>query len=110
MVRANAVQLRRVVVNLMTNASEAIPEEGGEITVRTSYVRREAGSVAINGAESSLTEAVLLEITDTGAGMTEDIQARIFDPFFTTKFDGRGLGLAAVQGIVRSHGGTIKVI
>ena len=53
---------------------------------------------------------IRLEVSDTGCGMTEEVQARIFDPFFTSKFAGRGLGLASVQGIIRSHGGAIKVV
>jgi CheY-like chemotaxis protein len=53
---------------------------------------------------------VRLEVTDSGCGMTEQVQARIFDPFFTSKFAGRGLGLASVQGIVRGHGGAIRLV
>jgi two-component system, cell cycle sensor histidine kinase and response regulator CckA len=97
-VRANAAQMRQVVMNLITNASEALGENGGTISLTMRRVR--------SGAEDYLR----LEVGDTGCGMAEETQARIFDPFFTTKFAGRGLGLAAVRGIVRSHGGVINVI
>ena len=109
-VRANASQMWRIVMNLVTNASEALAEDGGVIAVRTARVCRDLGSVAGSGTDPADRDYVKLEVSDTGCGMSEEIQARIFDPFFTTKFAGRGLGLAAVQGIVRSHGGTIKVV
>jgi PAS domain S-box-containing protein len=95
-VHANPAQIRQVVMNLITNASEAIGERHGVIRVRTTTVSR-------------ANDYLKLEVSDTGSGMTPEIQSRIFDPFFTTKFTGRGLGLATVQGIVRSHAGTINV-
>jgi PAS domain S-box-containing protein len=98
-IRANAAQLRQVVMNLITNASEALGECEGSIFVGMRQVRFGEG----------LDPYISLEVADTGCGMTEETQSRIFDPFFTTKFAGRGLGLAAVQGIIRSHGGTINV-
>jgi signal transduction histidine kinase/CheY-like chemotaxis protein len=104
-VRANAPQLRRILMNLVTNASEALAEDRGVIAVATAWV----GS-AKSGTDLRGRDYVRLEVSDTGCGMSEEIQARIFDPFFTTKFAGRGLGLASVQGIVRSHGGTIEVV
>ena len=107
-VRANAPQIRQIVMNLVTNASEALPQGGGSITVTTARVSRDAGS--ISGTDLPERDYVRLEVADTGCGMNDEIQARIFDPFFTTKFAGRGLGLASVQGIVRSHGGAIKVV
>jgi two-component system, cell cycle sensor histidine kinase and response regulator CckA len=97
-VRANAAQMRQVVMNLITNASEALGENGGTI------------SLAVRQIQSGAEDYLRLEVGDTGCGMTEETQARIFDPFFTTKFAGRGLGLAAVRGIIRSHGGTINVV
>ena len=104
-VRANAPQLRRILMNLVTNASEALAEGSGVITVATAWV-----DSAKSGTDLCDSDYVRLEVSDTGCGMSEEIQARIFDPFFTTKFAGRGLGLASVQGIVRSHGGTIQVV
>jgi PAS domain S-box-containing protein len=98
-IRANAAQIRQVVMNLITNASEALGECEGSIFVSIRQVRAGHGPDPYIG----------LEVADTGCGMTEETQSRIFDPFFTTKFAGRGLGLAAVQGIIRSHGGTINV-
>ncbi|MDP9169602.1 MAG: ATP-binding protein [Acidobacteriota bacterium] len=85
-------QLQQVIMNLVINASDAIGEKEGQILVRT----REA-------------HGVCFEVRDTGCGMDEATKNRIFDPFFTTKANGRGLGLAAVLGIVRNHGGTLLV-
>jgi PAS domain S-box-containing protein len=101
-VRANVVELRQVILNLVTNASEALGGKAGSITIATrrSTAGQQRGSTA---------EYVELEVTDTGCGMTDDVRERIFDPFFTTKFPGRGLGLSAVQGIVRRYGGLINV-
>jgi PAS domain S-box-containing protein len=108
-VLANPAQIRQVVMNLITNASEAIGEGGGVIRIATSEVQAEGGSsVSLRGQREG--GGVRLEVSDTGCGMTEETRAKIFDPFFTTKFAGRGLGLAAVHGIIRSHGGTINVI
>jgi signal transduction histidine kinase len=93
----NATQIRQIVMNLIINASQAIGEKDGVISVST---LRAAGGRH---------HFVRLEISDTGCGMTEEEKARIFDPFFTTKPGGHGLGLAVVHGIVNSHGGAINV-
>jgi PAS domain S-box-containing protein len=95
-IRANASQMRQVVMSLVTNASEAIGREPGKIRVATSRAAP-AG------------EGVRLEVSDTGCGMSEDVLRKVFDPYYTTKFPGRGLGLPAVQGIVRGHGGSIRI-
>jgi two-component system, cell cycle sensor histidine kinase and response regulator CckA len=110
-VEADATQLRQVVMNLVTNASEAIGDRSGLITLRTGTAElgRAFLSEAVLDAELPEGRYVFIEVSDTGAGMDELTQARIFDPFFTTKFTGRGLGLAAVLGIVRGHGGTIRL-
>jgi PAS domain S-box-containing protein len=92
-VMGNAAQIRQMVMNLILNASEAIGEKDGLITVTTSRVR----------------DLLRLEVSDTGRGMTERERLRVFDPFFSTKFAGRGLGLSVVQGVVRAHGGTIHL-
>jgi PAS domain S-box-containing protein len=106
-VRANAAQIRQVVMNLITNASEALGEREGVISVNVAEVHLGPDCQVLNLSEG---DYIRLEVSDTGHGMTEEIQTRIFDPFFTTKFAGRGLGLAAAQGIIRSHGGAILVI
>ena len=102
-VPGNAPQIRQVMMNLVINASEAIGEKEGVIQVATSRV---------NGGPANLPagDYVRLEVSDTGCGMTEEVKAKIFDPFFSTKFPGRGLGLAVVQGIVRSQGGAIHLM
>jgi two-component system, cell cycle sensor histidine kinase and response regulator CckA len=111
MVEGDAVQLRQVVMNLVTNAADAVgeaaPRGGGRITLRTSIVG--ADVIGQAAAERPATDYVRLEVSDNGVGMAEGVQKRMFDPFFTTKAKGRGLGLAAVVGIVRSHGGILRV-
>jgi signal transduction histidine kinase len=110
-VQANAAQIRQVVMNLVTNASEEIGERHGVIRVTTSQVRVGPGGAHVTGTATLPLGAYLkLKVSDTGSGMTPEVQARIFDPFFTTKSTGRGLGLTAVQGIVRSHFGAISVV
>ncbi len=104
-------QLQQVIMNLVINASEAIGERPGEITLTTGRLRPQAADWVgtLLSPEEVAPEYVCLELRDTGCGMSPDTLAKIFDPFFTTKFLGRGLGLAAVLGIVRSHGGVLKV-
>jgi CheY-like chemotaxis protein len=106
-VLANAAQLRQLVMNLIANASEALGERVGQIAVTTTEISLGPGE---SPAPLPPGDYLQLEIRDTGIGMTEEVQRKIFDPFFTTKFTGRGLGLAAVQGIVRSHGGAIGFV
>ncbi|MDP1831630.1 MAG: PAS domain S-box protein [Geothrix sp.] len=110
-VEADAAQIQQVVMNLVTNAAEAIGDAEGRVTLRSGL--RDLGETDVTGlrvAEAlSPGPFVYLEVVDTGPGMDGKTQARIFDPFFTTKFTGRGLGLAAMQGIVRSHGGGVEI-
>jgi PAS domain S-box-containing protein len=108
-VRANAAQLRRVVMNLVTNASEAIGDRDGVICVNTSRVTvdRKWGAISDHLADGDYLQ---LEVTDTGRGMSVETQAKVFDPFFTTKSAGHGLGLAVVEGIVRGLGGSIHLL
>jgi len=104
-------QLRQVVMNLITNASDALGERGGTIAISTGrmHVKLEQITEFVLGENIADGEYVLLEVSDSGCGMDAQTKARIFDPFFSTKFSGRGLGLAAVLGIVRGHGGAIRV-
>jgi two-component system cell cycle sensor histidine kinase/response regulator CckA len=109
-VLANSVQIRQVVMNLITNASEALGDKKGVISIAVSKVESRPDPSVDRQPDSPGSDYLRLEVSDSGNGMTDDVLARIFDPFFTTKFAGRGLGLAAVQGIVRGNGGTIKVV
>jgi two-component system, cell cycle sensor histidine kinase and response regulator CckA len=109
--QADGSQMQQVFMNLAINAAEAIGDKTGLIAVRTGlqqidqrYIRDE-----LQSAEIEPGSYVYLEVRDTGCGMDEATKAKIFDPFFTTKFTGRGLGLAAVAGIVRGHNGAIGV-
>ncbi|MDT8397618.1 MAG: PAS domain S-box protein [Pseudomonadales bacterium] len=110
-IMADVTQIRQVIMNLITNASDAIGERSGIITLRTGMLYVDHRYFLTTRLFDELPEGdyVYMEVSDTGAGMDAATQAKIFDPFFTTKFSGRGLGLAAVQGIVRGHNGLIKI-
>jgi signal transduction histidine kinase len=110
-VEGDATQIRQVIMNLIMNASDALGEQSGVISISTgsTYVDRAYLSSAIVDGDLPEGEYVYLEVADTGIGMDEETRARMFDPFFTTKFVGRGLGLAAVMGIVRGHRGAITL-
>ncbi|MDX1688355.1 MAG: GAF domain-containing protein [Candidatus Promineifilaceae bacterium] len=110
-VEADPGQMQQVVMNLIMNAAEAYQGRPGTVHVETSTltVTDESGRVTLSGLPLDAGEYVCLMVQDWGAGMDQETMERIFDPFFTTKFTGRGLGLAAVQGIVRSHKGSIQV-
>lgn len=104
-------QLLQVVMNLVTNAADALGEDEGRIVVGSEVVHHDAQSLESLAPDVDLSpgEYVRLSVRDTGCGMDAQTMARMFDPFFTTKFTGRGLGLAAVRGIVRGHGGVMRI-
>jgi signal transduction histidine kinase len=105
-------QLSQVILNLVTNAGEAMTSSRGTVTIRTAAVvadRPALNSPNLDTADLPEGRYAVLEVADTGSGMSGETLARLFDPFYTTKFTGRGLGLAAVLGIVRGHRGTIRV-
>jgi PAS domain S-box-containing protein len=111
-VNADASQIQQVIMNLIVNGAEAIPSgEVGTVTVTTSFQMVDEQYIRTVFSPDDLQPGpyVCLEVHDTGQGMNEETVPRIFDPFFTTKVKGRGLGLAAVLGIVRTHKGGIKV-
>ncbi|MFB0976671.1 MAG: PAS domain S-box protein [Myxococcota bacterium] len=110
LIEADSSQISQVVMNLITNASESLPDGEGKITVRTGGVDLLAPpnkSVFAERLEAG--PHIYVEVSDTGCGMDADTITKIFDPFFTTKFTGRGLGLAAVAGIVRGHQGALEI-
>ncbi len=110
-VLADPVQIQQVVMNLIINASDAIGDSQGQISISTGCVMCDVEYLRSVHLDDDLAEGeyVFVEVSDTGCGMDEETKNRIFDPFFTTKFTGRGLGLAAVLGIVRGHKGAVKV-
>lgn len=105
-VMADDGQLQQVVMNLITNAAEAIGEGEGIVTLRTELIELAAPPAEVVGV-CPIGRVVRLMVNDTGKGMSPEVKARIFDPFFSTKGSGRGLGLAALAGIMRSHHGAI---
>lgn len=111
LVLADATQVRQVVMNLITNASDAMKDDGGTVRLTTELRRVEADELqrTLLKAEVEPGAYVVLTSADQGCGMDAETLARIFDPFFTTKRTGRGLGLAAVLGIMRRFGGTMAV-
>jgi signal transduction histidine kinase/ActR/RegA family two-component response regulator len=111
LIEADTNQIQQLIMNLLLNANEAIDEIAGKISIETDNIL--CTKDFLNGFEftSNLTdkECILFKITDTGSGISQDILDKIFDPFFTTRGTGRGLGLPAVMGIVKSHNGAIKI-
>jgi CheY-like chemotaxis protein len=110
-IEADVGQLQQVLMNLVLNAAEAIGEQRGTVSLRTGALDVDQAYATSLFPHASIEPGrfVFLEVQDTGCGMDEATQAKIFDPFFSTKFTGRGLGLAAVLGIVRTHRGALEV-
>ncbi len=110
-IEGDPTQLRQVVMNLITNASESLRGSDGAITIATGSTECDQTylDTTTYHEEASPGRHTFVEVADTGCGMDKATLDRIFDPFFTTKFTGRGLGLAAALGIVRSHGGAINI-
>jgi signal transduction histidine kinase len=112
LVEGGSSELRQVLLALAANAGEAMETvEGGEIEIRTSRRDLSAEDLARGYADEKLQPGlyVCVEVRDSGCGIPKELQRRVFEPFFTTKFVGRGLGLSAAQGIVRAHGGAIRL-
>ena len=110
LIEGDTSQIQQIIMNLVLNGAEAIGDKSGTVLVRTEYCGTDPALPSYRPDEEFPAQnCVLLEVHDTGCGMDNETVDRIFDPFFTTKFTGRGLGLAAVSGIVRSHRGTIRV-
>jgi CheY-like chemotaxis protein len=112
LVEGDPTQLRQVVINLVTNASEALGEQPGRVEVRTGLMSADAAYLADTFGSQGLAAGgyVYLEVSDSGGGIDEKTRRRLFEPFFSTKFTGRGRGLSSVLGIVRGHGGAIKLL
>jgi PAS domain S-box-containing protein len=110
-IHADLRQIRQVVMNLIVNASEAIGDQNGIITLKTGVAPCDKDYLCKTALDDKLVPGmyVYLEVHDTGCGIEDDKKERIFDPFYSTKFTGRGLGLAAVMGIVRAHKGALCV-
>jgi PAS domain S-box-containing protein len=107
----DATQVRQVIMNLITNASEAIGDRSGIISISVGAMQADRTYLRETYLDENLPEGmyVTLEVADTGCGMDDETRGKLFDPFFTTKFTGRGLGMAAVLGIVRGHSGAVKI-
>ena len=110
-VQADVAQAQQVLMNLVTNASEAIGDKPGVLTITTSVRDCDAAYLAETRTNNKPEPGVfvIMEVSDTGCGMDDTARAKLFDPFFTTKLLGRGLGMSAVLGIVHGHRGAIIV-
>ncbi|HWB97796.1 MAG TPA: response regulator [Bryobacteraceae bacterium] len=110
-IEVDVAQIQQVIMNLVINGAEAIGDEPGTVRIYTSVRELRSADLATLTLPYEITEGlyVVMEVQDTGTGMDEVTITKIFDPFFTTKFQGRGLGLSAVQGIIRGHKGALKV-
>ena len=110
-IEADRAQVQQVVMNLITNASDALGDDVGSILARTGILDADSAYLAgcELGGELDAGRYLFVEVRDSGCGMEEATRKRIFEPFFSTKFVGRGLGLAAVLGIVRGHSGAMRV-
>jgi len=110
-IRADEAQIRQAVMNLVTNASDAIGDADGCISVTTGVMDADKAFLADTYTASDLPAGryVFLKVSDTGCGMDAEMKKRLFDPFFSTKREGRGLGLSAVLGIVHGHRGAIRL-
>lgn len=110
-ITGDANQFRQIVMNLIINASEAIGEAQGEIRVSLAKIVIKAGQADKDHLGFIIPAGwyVCLEVTDTGCGMEDETRQRSFEPFYTTKFNGRGLGMSAVLGIIKAHGGALQL-
>ncbi len=110
-VKVDVTQFRQILMNLITNASDAIGEHAGVIKIATGTEYCSESFLASMDVPPEPVPGLYtwVEVSDTGSGMDSETRARMFDPFFTTKFTGRGLGLAAVLGIVKGHGAALRV-
>ena len=108
---ADPGQVQQVVMNLITNASEAIGHYPGTVSIATGVLDADAAYLVASRLDEKPAPGryVFVEVEDTGSGMDQDTLSRLFDPFFTTKFTGRGLGMSAVLGIVRGHHGALRI-
>ena len=110
LLEADVAQIQQVIMNLVTNASDALQDQGGSIRIRTWAREMDAEAISMLPVQFMHPGLhVALEVSDTGIGMPPEVLARIFEPFFSTKGVGRGLGLSAMVGILRSHGGGLAV-